>query len=223
MGRGLDGDQRRSRGRARAAGQRAQGRGAGHGPEREHRARGTGVFAPAPPGTPAEAWERRRRHGIATFVRKWETVAAYGPLDAAELRDALWLLAWFESPTRRHEALRWYTGLGERDAPGAAALRADLAKDADARALADYLATARADTSGAHRSSGSRGRDAIDRRPIPVDGVADHRRSVRRQHLRERLPEDRAQLLDGRLAVPEPRGPDVVRLDEPHHPHHHPR
>ena len=113
---------------------------------REHRARGTGVFAPPPagPSGPAkEKWERRRRHGIATFVHKWEVVAAYGPLDVADLRDALWLLAWFESPSRRYEAMRWYGGLRERDQKGASTLVMELEKDPDGRSLAAFLSTTR--------------------------------------------------------------------------------
>ena len=113
---------------------------------REHRARGTGVFALAPAGpggTDKAKWEQRRRHGIATFVHKWEIVAAYEPLAAADLRDALWLLAWFESPSRRYEALRWYGGLRGRDPKGAASLVAELEKDPDGRSLAAFLSTTR--------------------------------------------------------------------------------
>ncbi len=106
---------------------------------REHRAKGTGVFEPAPAGTAKDKWEKRRRHGIATFIHKWEITAAYGPLDAADLRDALWLLGWFDSPPRRHEAMRLWGGLRERDAPGATAVMADLEKDPDTRALAAFL------------------------------------------------------------------------------------
>jgi hypothetical protein len=106
---------------------------------RRHRTAGTGVFASAPAGGPKDKWEKRRRHGIAKFVRKWEIAAAYGPLDAAELRDALWLLAWFDSSRRRDEAARWFGGLRARDAPGAAALLADFEKDPDTRGLAASL------------------------------------------------------------------------------------
>jgi hypothetical protein len=110
---------------------------------RRHRTAGTGVFAPVPTDSPKEKWEKRRRHGIAKFVRKWEIAAAYGPLDAAELRDALWLLAWFDSAPRHDEAVRWFGGLRARDAPGAAALLADFEKDPDTRGLAALLADTR--------------------------------------------------------------------------------
>ena len=110
---------------------------------RRHRADGTGVFASKPATTTQEAWERQRRHGIATFIHKWEIAAAYGPLDATDLVDALWLLAWFESPARRYESLRWYTTLSKRDAAGAAALLAELGKDQDTRGLAEFLANTR--------------------------------------------------------------------------------
>jgi hypothetical protein len=106
---------------------------------REHRAKGTGVFAPAPAGTPKDKWEKRRRHGIATFIHKWEITAAYGPLDAGDLRDAFWLLGWFDWPQRHFEAMRLYSGLQRRDAAGAAAVLADLEKDPDTRALAAFL------------------------------------------------------------------------------------
>jgi hypothetical protein len=106
---------------------------------RRHRTAGTGVFAPVPAGTSKEKWEKRRRHGIAKFLRRWEIAAAYGPLDAPDLRDALWLLAWFESAPRRDEAARWFGGLRARDAPGAAALLADFEKDPDTRGLAASL------------------------------------------------------------------------------------
>ena len=110
---------------------------------RRHRADGTGGFASKPATTTREAWERRRRHGIATFIHKWEIAAAYGPLDATDLADAFWLLAWFESPARRYESLRWYTTLIKRDATGAAALLAELGKDQDTRGLAEFLANTR--------------------------------------------------------------------------------
>jgi hypothetical protein len=106
---------------------------------RAHRTEGTGVFAPKPPGTSTEAWERRRRHGIATFIHRWEIAAAYGSLTAAELQDALWLLGWFDSQPRRYQALRWYGGLLERDSRGAASVLAVLLGDADTRALAEFL------------------------------------------------------------------------------------
>ena len=113
---------------------------------REHRESGSGVFAPLPAGsgvTAKEKWERRRRHGVATLVHKWEIVAAYGPLDVTELQDAFWLLAWFESPSRRYEAMRWYGGLRERDPEGSAVLVRELEKDPDSRLLAAFLSTTR--------------------------------------------------------------------------------
>jgi len=110
---------------------------------REHRKQGTGVFAPKPAGTKNDKWEQGRRHGIAKFVYRWEIAAAYGPLTASELQDALWLLGWFDSRPRRYQALRWYMGLLERDAHGAADVLEQLARDPDTRELADFLRSTR--------------------------------------------------------------------------------
>jgi hypothetical protein len=106
---------------------------------REHRSKGTGVFSPKPAGFTKEKWAQRRRHGLAKFLHQWEIAAAYGPLTSAELREALWLLGWFDSPPRRYQALRWYRGLLERDARGAAEVVEELTRDPDTQALADFL------------------------------------------------------------------------------------
>jgi hypothetical protein len=108
---------------------------------REHRKQGDGVFAPVPAGTKQEAWEKRRRHGIARFVLKWEIAGVFRPLSAAELKDALWLLAWFDSPLRRMEALRWTDAVRKREPQATAATVEELARDPDTRALVDYLKT----------------------------------------------------------------------------------
>lgn len=108
---------------------------------REHRRRGETIFAPPPAGTKKEKWEQRRRNGLARFVAKWVTAAVYRPLSAAELKEVLWLLGWFDSPGRRLMALRWYEGVRRRDPAGVTAVLGDLERDPDTKSLADYLKT----------------------------------------------------------------------------------
>jgi hypothetical protein len=108
---------------------------------REHRKRGDAVFAPPPAGTKKEKWEQRRRHGMARFLRKWEIVRVFRPWTAADLNDALWLLAWLDSPRRRYESLRVYDVVRASDPKGAAGVVEALASDPDTRALAEYLKT----------------------------------------------------------------------------------
>ncbi len=91
---------------------------------REHREKGEAVFAPAPPGTRREVWERRQRHGMATFLRKWEIASIYRPLSTADLSEAMWLLAWLESPGEgaAREALQVAHVAGTRPEPTRAVL-----------------------------------------------------------------------------------------------------
>ncbi|HEY5962314.1 MAG TPA: hypothetical protein VIV60_37415, partial [Polyangiaceae bacterium] len=84
----------------------------------------------------------RRAASIRSSVHEWEIAAAFGPLATSDLRDALWLLAWLESPPRRLEALRWYLGLRDRDVRGSELLLDELRANANTTQLGDYLASA---------------------------------------------------------------------------------
>jgi hypothetical protein len=108
---------------------------------RAHRKAGDAIFAPPPAGTTKEKWEQRRRYGLARVIGKWATAAVFRPLSVAEFKDVLWLLAWFESPQRRHMALRWTEEARRRDPAGVAAVIDELGRDPDTKALADYLKT----------------------------------------------------------------------------------
>ena len=108
-----------------------------------HAAR-TGVFVDTPAG-PLNRRARKRNRAAAAreIVRQWERAAAFGVLDAAATRDALWLSAWLDVPARRLEAFRWYEGLRERDAAGAAAIVTELERDPDTAWLSAHLKAAR--------------------------------------------------------------------------------
>ena len=110
---------------------------------RAQRKQKTTLFSARPDNVPAMEWTRRMLGALAIAVRPWEVASVYRPLTAADTADALWLLAWMETPQRRHQALAWYLGLRDRDARGAARVLDGLAADADTRPLADHLRTAR--------------------------------------------------------------------------------
>lgn len=106
---------------------------------REQYAAGSGPF------TVAKKNEKSRKRSQIAAVREalklWEQARVFGSLGSAELRDALWLLAWLEAPTRRQEAMRLYVELRERDQPGAAAIVDELAADPATLPLATHLRT----------------------------------------------------------------------------------
>jgi hypothetical protein len=103
-----------------------------------------GVFIDTPAGPQNRRARKRNRAAAAREVlRQWEQAAAFGVLGARATRDALWLSTWLDVPARRLEAFRWYEGLAERDAPGAAAILSELEQDADTAWLAVHLKGAR--------------------------------------------------------------------------------
>ena len=85
---------------------------------------------------------KRSRAGAAREALKlWERARAFGSLSSAELRDALWLLAWLDAPTRRQEGMRLYLEFLERDPAAADAVVRELAADPETLAFAVHLQT----------------------------------------------------------------------------------
>jgi hypothetical protein len=90
----------------------------------------------------SEAARRRSRAAVARdALRLWEQARVFGSLSSAELRDALWLLAWLDAPTRRQEAMRLHLELRERDPAAAEAVVRELAADPGTQSLAVHLQT----------------------------------------------------------------------------------
>jgi len=111
---------------------------------RVRRERRSDVFIATPAGPINQIVRKRNRAAAARVgVRLWENAAAYGALSASDVRDALWLLAWIDAPTRRLEALRWYLGLRDQNANAADAILLELDKDAETAWLAAHLRSAR--------------------------------------------------------------------------------
>jgi hypothetical protein len=91
---------------------------------------------------PSEKARRRSRAAAARDALKlWEQARVFGLLRSAELRDALWLLAWLDAPTRRQEGMRLHFELLERDPAAAEAVVRELAADPGTHSLALYLQT----------------------------------------------------------------------------------
>jgi hypothetical protein len=84
-------------------------------------------------------WEYRREKIIDPAIRSWELAASYGPLDAKDLADMIWLLAVRAAPGQKLEALRMVIGLRQRDAKAVDWLVAALEKDADTAGLVPLL------------------------------------------------------------------------------------
>jgi hypothetical protein len=71
---------------------------------REQYAARSGAFKE--PGQSKGGRMRSRAAAARDALKLWEQARVFGPLSSAELRDALWLLAWLDAPTRRQEAMR---------------------------------------------------------------------------------------------------------------------
>jgi hypothetical protein len=84
-------------------------------------------------------WEYRRGKIIDPAIRSWELAASYGPLEAKDLADMIWLLAVRAAPGQRLEALRMVIGLRQRDAKAVDLLLAALEKDATTAGLVPLL------------------------------------------------------------------------------------
>lgn len=92
-------------------------------------------------GQSEKARRRKRAAAARDALKLWEQARVFGPLQSAELRDALWLLAWLESPTRRQEAMRLYLELREHDQAAAEGVVQKLAADTMTLSLAAHLQT----------------------------------------------------------------------------------
>jgi len=84
-------------------------------------------------------WEYRRGRLIDPAIRSWEFAASYGPLEAADLADMIWLLAVRAAAGQKLESLRMVIGLRRRDLKAADMLLAALEKDADTAGLVPLL------------------------------------------------------------------------------------
>jgi hypothetical protein len=82
---------------------------------------------------------RSRAAAARDALKLWEQARVFGHLSSAELRDALWLLAWLDAPTRRQEGLRLYIELLERDPATAEAVVRELAADQGTHSFAVHL------------------------------------------------------------------------------------
>jgi hypothetical protein len=84
-------------------------------------------------------WEYRRGKVIDPAIRSWERAASYGPLEAKDLADMIWLLAVRAAPGQRLEAQRMVIALRQRDAKAVDLLLAALEKDAHTAGLVPLL------------------------------------------------------------------------------------
>lgn len=94
---------------------------------REQYAARSGAFVER--GQNEKSRARRRAVAARTAVKLWEQARVFGPLNADDLREALWLLGWLPTPTRRQEAMRLYLELHERDPSSAEAVIRELQAD----------------------------------------------------------------------------------------------